>query len=741
MSTSYEQTEQQAAVCAAFRNGESMAVRAVAGSGKTATLVAAYQDAPQGALALAFNRRNAEDLAKKMPEHVVSRTMNSLGHRAWMKHLGKKVTLDTRKSWTLWNTYEHARQLAADAPDIVKLVALAKSQGISSGYASAPRPNLSLWAEIAEQFDIEDFESLAPHAAWLLHESAEQAFKGLIDFDDQIYMPCQPAGTKVLVRPDQGQGYIEKNIEDIRVNDKVLSFDRRQSKFIGLYNHGSRVSGVASRQYTGNIFTVRADGKMTEATAQHKWLVRFKPDLKKQDLFITYLMRKAGSFKFGICQIRSARSDSSDGFGLAVRVAQEGADAAWILDTHFTLQEAKIAEAINVAHFGITDVSFLTPHNLYLCNAVHSWQKQQIFLLSRVKTCLKAYGREYECPFWYPNQTRAFNSNFITESCNLIPFLMEIPSFTGTDTPNWSTIDLRITPVENLTVYSLDVERHELYIANGLLTHNCMYGSPFDRFQCVAVDEAQDLSPLQHQMVARSLRDKGQIVVVGDPNQAIYSFRGASNMSFNQLVERFNLPIMPLTASFRCPRAVVREAQRYVPDIVAASDREGSVLRTLTAPKPRLHSTVLCRFNAPLVALAFRAIKARVSVNYLGRDFLSGLKALHKKHPTPKALTDWFENQKATVRTEGALARATDRFESLMSLHEEGDVDRALTELLAAPKAEAFTLSTIHKAKGLEWKDVTYLNYHKQTQGDQEDNMRYVGCTRSMDTLTLHGVE
>lgn len=457
MTTEYEQTEQQAAVCTAFRNGESMAVRAVAGSGKTATLVAAYQDAPQGALALAFNRKNAEDLAKKMPAHVVSRTMNSLGHRAWMKHLGKKVTLDTRKGWTIWNTYQHARQLQADAPDIIKLVALAKSQGISSGYASAPRPNLPLWAEIAEQFDIEDFESLAPHAAWLLHESAEKAFAGLIDFDDQIYMPV-------------------------------------------------------------------------------------------------------------------------------------------------------------------------------------------------------------------------------------------------------------------------------------------MYGSPFDRFQCLAVDEAQDLSPLQHQMVARSLRDKGQIVVVGDPNQAIYSFRGASSASFGQLVERFNLPIMPLTASFRCPRAVVREAQRYVPDIVAASEREGSVLRTLVAPKPRLHSTVLCRFNAPLVQLAFQAIKARVAVNYLGRDFLSGLKALHKKHSTPKELSAWFENQKATVRTEGALARATDRYESLMSLHEEGDVDRALAELLEAPKAHAFTLSTIHKAKGLEWQDVTYLNYHKQTQGDQENNMRYVGVTRAQQTLTLHGV-
>ena len=450
----YEQTEQQAAACAAFRRGESLAMRAVAGSGKTATLVSMYQDAPIGALALAFNRKNAEDLAKKMPAHVVSRTMNSLGHRAWMKHLGRKVTLDTRKSWTLWNTYPHAKELAQDAADIVKLVGLAKSQGLTSGFASAARPDLRLWADLAEQFDIEGFDSLAPHAAWLLHESAEKAFAGLIDFDDQIYMPCT-------------------------------------------------------------------------------------------------------------------------------------------------------------------------------------------------------------------------------------------------------------------------------------------YGSPFDRFPCLAVDEAQDLSPLQHQMVARSLRAGGQIVVVGDPNQAIYSFRGASSTSFDQLVQRFALPIMPLTASFRCPRAVVREAQRYVPDIIAAGEREGTVLRTAFGPKPALNETVLCRYNAPLVKLAFKSIKARIAVQYLGRDFLSGLKSLHKKYPTPKELEGWYTNQIANARTEGAVSRANDRYESLSVLHEEGNVDQALTELLEAPKANAFTLSTIHKAKGLEWHNVTYLGYDKPDSSDQADNIRYVGVTRAQDTLTL----
>ena len=50
-------TPQQSAIISRFASGASFAVRARAGTGKTTTLVEAFQRAPEGSLALAFNNR------------------------------------------------------------------------------------------------------------------------------------------------------------------------------------------------------------------------------------------------------------------------------------------------------------------------------------------------------------------------------------------------------------------------------------------------------------------------------------------------------------------------------------------------------------------------------------------------------------------------------------------------------------------------------------------------------------
>lgn len=449
---------QQQAVIDNFRKGGSAAVNAVAGSGKTATAVGAAQHVPasQQCLAMAFNKRNAEDLAARMPSHITSKTMNAIGHAAWQKHIAKWPKLDTRKLFQIFKAYPHAEELRDDVMDIVKLAKLARHTGITSGYGGQPEPSFDEWAVLADEHDILNAEDLLPHAAWLLKQSCIEAFKGFIDFDDQIYMPV-------------------------------------------------------------------------------------------------------------------------------------------------------------------------------------------------------------------------------------------------------------------------------------------LYGSPFQRYDSIIIDEAQDLSPLQHRMAERSVKQGGQVTVLGDPNQAIYHFRGADSDSFHALVRKFNLQELPLTASFRCPRAVIREAQKYVPHIEAAGQLEGRVSLLQPSPTPDPKLTVLSRTNAPLIALAFESIRKRIPVNFLGRDFLSGIKALHKKYPTVKQLDAWFNVAKGEAKSDGALHRLEDRYLTLKALHAEGDVDKAIEVLMDEKKVGSMTLSTIHKFKGMEAETVLYLNYTKRTRGLQENNIRYVGVTRAKRNLVLHG--
>ena len=89
-----------------------------------------------------------------------------------------------------------------------------------------------------------------------------------------------------------------------------------------------------------------------------------------------------------------------------------------------------------------------------------------------------------------------------------------------------------------------------------------IHGVPFQRADWLFIDEAQDLNAIQHVIVERMTDQKSRILALGDPYQAIYGFRGAHVDSMTRLAERFSMSVLPLSVSYRCPQAVVREARK-----------------------------------------------------------------------------------------------------------------------------------------------------------------------------------
>ena len=72
-------------------------VEAGAGCAKTSTLKLAAPGIKVPALGLAFNKRIAEDMRGAVPEHISIKTLNGLGHGAWLRQVGGSVKLDDRK--------------------------------------------------------------------------------------------------------------------------------------------------------------------------------------------------------------------------------------------------------------------------------------------------------------------------------------------------------------------------------------------------------------------------------------------------------------------------------------------------------------------------------------------------------------------------------------------------------------------------------------------------------------------
>lgn len=310
-----------------------------------------------------------------------------------------------------------------------------------------------------------------------------------------------------------------------------------------------------------------------------------------------------------------------------------------------------------------------------------------------------------------------------------------------------------------------------------------MFNGVFQPYQAVLVDEAQDLSPLNHIQIKRSAGTTGQLGVVGDPLQAIYAFRGADSQSMGKLQDlRKDWTILPLTLTFRCPKVVVGRQQAHAPGFRAwHTNPEGQFLsyrnRDMDAPwqwseivalqaTPASPIAIICRNNAPLLSMAFKLIRAGVGCTMLGRDLGKNLIALSKKllplddlpaDACVKLINEWAERETQLALAndkEEKLAGITDRQECLIAVIESAGVRnagelRAALDSLFSREYGLVTLATGHKAKGLEWDIVIHLDpfrvpskYARSMAEDgnpaplqQEMNLKYVIETRAKHVL------
>lgn len=84
------------------------------------------------------------------------------------------------------------------------------------------------------------------------------------------------------------------------------------------------------------------------------------------------------------------------------------------------------------------------------------------------------------------------------------------------------------------------------------------------RWDAVLVDEFQDLTPVQYNVIHAIARDHRNIFVVGDDEQSIYSWAGADPKYFKRFANDFRLvgPTTELSDNRRCPKEVVELARR-----------------------------------------------------------------------------------------------------------------------------------------------------------------------------------
>lgn len=266
-----------------------------------------------------------------------------------------------------------------------------------------------------------------------------------------------------------------------------------------------------------------------------------------------------------------------------------------------------------------------------------------------------------------------------------------------------------------------------------------LFGGAFPRYPLVKVDEAQDLNAINHEMLTQLGRNR--LIAVGDPWQSIYQFRGAVQGGMEKIKSRFGMTKMELSISFRCPEAVVAAARWRVPQLKAFKPGgEYAVLNNLHIRDIPDGAAIICRNNAPLFKLALRLLSARRSVSVAGSDI--GPKII----ATMKKLGDGDMDQESLLlriedwRAEKVSKNSTTAADTAECMRVFASFGKTLAQAIGTAEHMfkqhgAIRLLTGHKSKGLEWDTVYHLDPWLIGDDEQEQNLRYVITTRSLNRL------
>ncbi|MBI1351195.1 MAG: AAA family ATPase [Actinomycetales bacterium] len=279
-------------------------------------------------------------------------------------------------------------------------------------------------------------------------------------------------------------------------------------------------------------------------------------------------------------------------------------------------------------------------------------------------------------------------------------------------------------------------------------------------YRWFTVDEYQDVNPLQQRLLDVWLGDRDDVCVVGDANQTIYSFTGATPAYLTGFRQRYpDATEVRLVRCYRSTPQIVDLANRVIgagpsaaTDLVLRSQREAAPEPTIDAYDddvdeaaqvarrareyldsgvPAREIAVLFRINAQSAEIEEAFAEAGVPVILKGTERffdraevreavtrLRGAARAGAAGPLPdevRAVLSAMGWTPEAPRTSGAVRERWESLVALVTLAEElaTKLDDSLTafvaeldsraELQHAPVADGVTLASIHAAKGLEW--------------------------------------
>lgn len=720
-------TEQFAILETIATSKSNLMIIARAGCGKTSTLE--LIDKTLGnhpALLICFNKSIADEAAKRMRSATSVRTMNSIGHRIWADFQRKKLRLSPTKIRDIFKsivdeaTRAERHELWSLYDSVIEGVNMARAIGYIPKTHAMSSKSIATWDDLVAAMD----ETPEPEACGLINKilnlSIAAAYDGLIDFNDQVYMPalfggiyprfptimideyqdlspvnqalvsklcrnsrqigvgdpaqCHPPGTLIYTT-----GGLQVPIEQIELQHKLGTYSTRDARFIGISSQGRSIINIHKEHFEGNLIEVSVNSNKMRITPNHKCVIKFN----KTNHYVIYLMRKNNQYRIGSCKL----CYNSDQIGPVTRMRQEDADMFWILEICDSQYDARQLEAYYAVEFNLPEGRFIEYPVMWKLIGDNTF---------KAITALKYFGLSIDIPLYKKGSYIGFQKVGLVHGINLFPEIMSMLTF---PTGSWYPIQMERIPYSG-NVYGLTVEPSwdgkQTYLANNILTHNSIYG-----------------------------------------------FRGADAAAIDKAITQFEMQIAPLTLSFRCPSAITTNVHWHVPDIRSAI--EGGTVETAKDMEIISGSTVICRYNAPLIALAMKLLRSGRKVDVGGVDILAKvIRQMSKfgdesmpRNQLLSEITSW-QAERESLDSKSAI----DLAETMKVFAAHGSTlgqALAYAKHIAESKDGEIRFFSGHKSKGLEFDHVYHLDSAKIKREGQEANVHYVIDTRAKERLTYIG--
>ncbi|MDR0367247.1 MAG: UvrD-helicase domain-containing protein [Rickettsiales bacterium] len=266
-----------------------------------------------------------------------------------------------------------------------------------------------------------------------------------------------------------------------------------------------------------------------------------------------------------------------------------------------------------------------------------------------------------------------------------------------------------------------------LYAARLLRENPAIAEAYRDRFKYISIDEYQDIDANQYELVRLLAPADGYLCAIGDPNQAIYGFRGGDPKFFERFADDYpDAEAIGLRNNYRSTQTIVDAASQMIhaSNIAAAAEREARKITLHAAPTEEAEAEFVVKTIEGLIGgHSFYSIDT-------GRSSGSGEDAAG-------AFSDFAILYRTSAQAEPlarALARSGMPFSKLSDapLCERKDA-RGLFRSLALASDQP--LADRIADAGLEENISQYLVRLAREYPDKDDFMREASILRETDTL------